>query len=135
MDGKDGSNDKGARHGQAAQQPPDEGRIGEVEQEIDGVVAKGGQPPDHVLQPEGGVGERPVVALVSDVCRGKPDAEQTGRGVERRLFREGNVIPDEITEEGGEVAEKDQRCQNQQPVTGLDLTKPTQNAALLLRRG
>ena len=104
MDGEHRGEEPRPRHGQPPGKAPEKQRIGEVQRDVDRVVAGRREPPQLVLQPEGRIDQRPVVPLFLDGAGRKPDPPQTGDVADRGVPGEDFVVPDETGEEGGEVA-------------------------------
>ena len=98
---------------QPRQQPPHQGRIGPVQQQVDGVEAQRGEAPQPMFQPEGRISERPVVALALNLARREPDAPQAGRFPHRRGLGERPVVPDEAAQQRGKVADAHQQAERQ----------------------
>ena len=98
----------GAGHRETQRDAPHQQRVDQVQHQVDEVVAERRQPPQLVLQPEGGIDDRPVVAFVPDVGRRKPDVPQAGPSMDDRLLGEDHVVPDEAPRERREVAGRDE---------------------------
>ena len=120
-----------AGHPQAQQQAPQQQAVEQVQEDVDGVVAGGPQAPQLVLQPEAGVDQRPVVALVLDVGGGEPDAAQPAGGVDHRLLGEDHVVPHEAALQRREVAHHHQQRQRQRRrrVVRRERSQPRRRAA------
>ena len=99
---------------QPAHQAPHEKRVDEVQHQVDDVVAEGIETPKLVLQPEGRVDDRPVVAFVADVARREPDVPKPGPCVDHRRVGEDEVVPDESGTERGIVARADEYTKHEQ---------------------
>ena len=77
MHGEHRRSEPGARNREPCQQPPHQHDIGKVQRHVDGVIARRGQPPQLVLQPERRVDDGPVVALARDGRRARTRCSTT----------------------------------------------------------
>ena len=111
MDGEYRGDQPCAGEGQACPQAPQQQRVDQVQQHVDDVIAGRGEAPQFVLQPEGGVHERPIVGLVPDLRGREPDPPQAGPIADRGRLGEDPVVPDETGEEGGNVAADHQQTE------------------------
>ena len=91
-----------AGHPQPPQQPPQQQHDPGMQQQIDQVIAERRQPPQFMLQPEGGIQQRPVMDFVwQQRTRGKPDLRQPRPDVKRRDLGQYIVIPDDPADSAG----------------------------------
>ena len=117
VDGVDGEyrgDEQRSRHSESPEDAPQEERVRQVQQHIDGVVTGRGEPPHLVLQPERGVGHRPVERLLH-LVRPEPEAQDARPFADSCLA--GNVVdvvPHETTpQHRRQVADQHQERQGQ----------------------
>ena len=98
-----------AGHLQSPQQQHDPG----MQQQINGVITERRQPPQFMLQPEGGIQQRPIVGFVwKHRTRGKPDLRQPRPGVKRPGIGQYQlVIPHESGRQRRKVTDRHQQAQ------------------------
>ena len=113
MDGEHRGDQPPAGDGQTRGQAPQQQDVGRVQEDVDGVIAGRGEPPQLVLQPEARIDQRPVVPLVPDLRRPEPEAPEAVPVPDREGLVEDPVVPDEPGEEGGDVAADRQQGEGQ----------------------
>ena len=119
-----------AGHGQPQQDPPEQQHVGEMQQHVDGMKAGRDESPQPVIQPEGGVGQRPVVSLALDLAWRKPDVPEAGGLTHRRSLGKRPVVPHETAQHRRVVAD---RHQQSEPQPQEDHGSPTRERAFLIR--
>ena len=107
MEAEEGGREPRPPELQPAEDEPEEGGVGGMEEDVEEVVAEGAKPPEAGLGPEEGGGERVVLA---GRFVGVPDPEDRTLAPDVGVGPDpGVVVPDEPRPEDGEIGGEDEK--------------------------